>query len=585
MENFKRSLVIREATKLEDNSFEISFSSELPYLRMFNKTKAMYEVLSHDPSCVDLSRASDGLSLLWAHDETQQIGRAENIAIDPVEKKGTATIRFGSSQMAQEKFNDVANGIIKDVSFGYEVRAYKEVNSQDSKYPTAVVTNWMPYEISLVSVPADATVGVGRSLEDGLLENTQAEEATETPEEETTEDSCEDSASEIEVNITVNINTTETPSEEASIPEEEKMKETCTKSISHIEENNMDNKELEVAPVTMPKSQEKTFETKDLRSYSIGKAINGILNGKLTGFEAEVGQEMSLRGYQPSTIPYEAFQRSTEMNFSTATAGQEMKVTEFGSYLEMLLTGSALQKLGVPVLNLNAPTTFPALDSVPTPTAKAETATGSAGAVVTRQVTFSPNILVSGFGVSRTALNYAPASLDSYLKTAIMKKHVQQFDINAITKLVTEITQTVAGNGTGTIADDIAKIMQLATTVADVTDLNDSCAYLTRNAVLNNLKLVQRAGSLAIPVATQNTILDWKAVSSANVAQVAAKDPIIFGDWSYAAFANFGGGVNIVTDIYGANAYSDSVSLVAQAHYDAHIMNTLAFAKMVTEVA
>lgn len=590
MNKYKRSYAIREAAQLEDNSFQISFSSELPYLRIMDK-KPMYEVLSHEPTCVDLSRAVDGLSLLWSHDTTQQIGRAENIVIDPVEKKGTATIRFGSSQLAQEKFNDVANGICKDVSFGYEVRAYSEVATSGKKYPTAIVTDWMPYEISLVAVPADATVGVGRAMIDGedMPETETETPETETPETETTEDTTENCSSEIEVSITVNINT-ETPSTDDESATEEDLLKACTtdttKSKSIIEEITMDNKELETAPVTMPKAQEKTFETKDLRGYSIGKAINGILNGKLSGLEAEVGQEMNSRGYQSTTIPTEAFTRSTEMAWAGSNAGSDMKVPSFGSYLELLLTGSALQKLGVPVLNLQNSTVFPALDSVPTPAAQAEQGVAAtAGNVVTRQVVFNPNILISGFGVSRTALQYSPASLDSYLKTAIMKKHVQEFDKLAISKLLTEITHTVSGNGTGTISDDIAKIMELATTVADYTDFNDSCAFLTRNNVLNNLKLVQRAGSLAVPVATSNTILDWKAVSSANVAQVSTKDPIVFGDWSYAAFANFGAGVNIVTDIYGSNAYTDSVSLIAQAHYDAHIMNHNAFAKMVTEVA
>ena len=583
----QRSFNIRENGVInEDNSFSISFSSEKPYLRIINK-QPMMEVLSHDPKHMDLSRATQGLSLLWNHDKALQVGRAESITLDPVEKKGLATIRFGASEKARELASDVSTGIVSDVSFGYEVRNYEIIAPKNGeKYPTALVTDWMPYEISLVSVPADETVGVGRAMEDTCPTCGSTTDTT-SPEVDTEDTLTETSTPEIEVDITVNVIVNNEDSE--SNKSDELITEqdtTCIKSHSSIEEITMDNKELEITPVTMPKAQEKNFEVKDMKNYSVGRAINGILNGSLTGYEREISQELSMRGLQPTIIPTEAFTRSTEMAWADTGNGADMKVTGFGSYLELLLTGSALNKLGVPVMNLQAPTVFPALDSIATPTALAEQgAAVSPEAPFTRQVTFSPNILVSGFGVSRTALSYSPASLDSYLKQAIMKKHIQEFDKKAIAKLLTEITVTVAGNGTGTISDDIGKVMELATRVMDVTDLNDTCAYLTRNNILNALKLVVKASGLTVPVATKDTILDWKAVSSANLAQVSLKDPIIFGDWSYAAFANFGAGVNIVTDIYGANAYTDSVSLIAQAHYDAHILNVNAFAKMVTEVA
>ena len=79
-------------------------------------------------------------------------------------KKGRAQIRFGNSALAQEKFQDVQDGILRHISVGYSVNDMTcdnpEADWDDLRY---IVTDWQPYEISLVTVPADPTVGVGRS--------------------------------------------------------------------------------------------------------------------------------------------------------------------------------------------------------------------------------------------------------------------------------------------------------------------------------------------------------------------------------------------------------------------------------------
>ena len=70
---------------------------------------------------------------------------------------------FGKSQLADEVFQDIVDGIRSNVSVGYEItKMEKAKGKQDEENPKYRV-NWKPLEASIVSVPADATVGVGRS--------------------------------------------------------------------------------------------------------------------------------------------------------------------------------------------------------------------------------------------------------------------------------------------------------------------------------------------------------------------------------------------------------------------------------------
>jgi len=138
----------------DDTRMEFSFSSETAVERWFGN-----EVLSHDAGAADLSRLNDAAPLLWNHDPNQIIGVVENARIGG-DKRGYATVRFGTSQKAQEILSDVRAGIIRNVSFGY--RILDMVEEKRSGVPTYTATRWVPMEVSCVSIPADPTIGIGR---------------------------------------------------------------------------------------------------------------------------------------------------------------------------------------------------------------------------------------------------------------------------------------------------------------------------------------------------------------------------------------------------------------------------------------
>ena len=151
----KRSEVADFTVSDDERSIEFPFSSEYPVARYFGN-----EVLSHDERSADLSRLNDSAPLLFNHDPNKVIGVVERAWIDGKKKRGYVNVRFSRNAFAQEVLADVRDGVLRNVSFGYAINDMEQRGSGDF-----VATSWAPYEVSVVSIPADPTVGVGRSLE------------------------------------------------------------------------------------------------------------------------------------------------------------------------------------------------------------------------------------------------------------------------------------------------------------------------------------------------------------------------------------------------------------------------------------
>lgn len=174
-EHQKRSVLgnyCRESTidkvDTDNRTVELSFSSETPYGRWFGD-----EILCHDEECINLERFNNGLgTLLFNHDRDAVVGHIEKVWIE--DNRGKALVRFDEDEQSETIFQKVQSGTLQGVSVGYSIKRYDVLREKDSvssngrfKGPDAVVvTDWEPLEISIVSIPADLTVGVGRSAEE-----------------------------------------------------------------------------------------------------------------------------------------------------------------------------------------------------------------------------------------------------------------------------------------------------------------------------------------------------------------------------------------------------------------------------------
>lgn len=143
----------------DKRTVELAFSSEIEVERWYG-----IEILDHSPESVRLDRLRDGGALLVDHDWTDQVGVVESVSID-ADRRGRAVVRFGRSARADEIFQDIVDGIRKHVSVGYRVLAAKLQETRDEWQDVYRITEWEPFEISIVSVPADTSVGIGRALD------------------------------------------------------------------------------------------------------------------------------------------------------------------------------------------------------------------------------------------------------------------------------------------------------------------------------------------------------------------------------------------------------------------------------------
>jgi HK97 family phage major capsid protein len=157
---FRTATLDRAALNEEKRTIDVTFSSEFPVERYFG-----VEILDHSEGSVDLSRMNGSAPLLVNHDTGAQCGVIEKAWVK--DRKLMATVRFGSSAYAEEIFRDVKDGIRSLVSIGYRLMDRKTVVMEevDGK-ETYRFMQWQPYEGSIVPIPADPTVGIGRSEPD-----------------------------------------------------------------------------------------------------------------------------------------------------------------------------------------------------------------------------------------------------------------------------------------------------------------------------------------------------------------------------------------------------------------------------------
>jgi hypothetical protein len=117
-----------------------------------------YEELDMSPQAVRLDRLNSGAALLNNHqsaDLSNILGVVERAWIENGE--GRARVRFSERAEVDPIFRDVAAGIIRNVSVGYQVHQWSEPErANKDEPPTYRALDWEPMELSLVGVPFDA---------------------------------------------------------------------------------------------------------------------------------------------------------------------------------------------------------------------------------------------------------------------------------------------------------------------------------------------------------------------------------------------------------------------------------------------
>jgi HK97 family phage major capsid protein/HK97 family phage prohead protease len=330
--------------EVDDRIYEFPFSSEYPVARYFGN-----EILSHEMDAADLSRLNDGAPLLFNHNPDRVIGVVERAYINGKKKRGYARVRFSRNAFAQEVLSDVKDGVLRNVSFGYSIDKMEERGSGDF-----VATAWSPYEVSVVSVPADPGVGIGRSLE-----AEQAASAAPTP----------DPIPAMETNTT-DLAVVRAEAAEAERSRIAGITALCDKhgmgdigrqmiesgrSIDEARAAVLD--KLGAKPIEAVKPVE--LEQRDAANYSISEGIRAALSGDWSSREAglvkEISQEVqrtsgfSQSGKRGFFVPFSALSKRATYVTSGATTGGNLVATDLmaDEFIEALRNQSVMLNLGI----------------------------------------------------------------------------------------------------------------------------------------------------------------------------------------------------------------------------------------------
>lgn len=210
---------------------EITFSccSDTPYERYDDEADLFYnQILVISEDAVDLSRLNNSAPLLFNHDADKLLGMVQQAYI--IENKVFVKVRFSrNDEFAERIYKDILDGVIKNVSIGYQIEAYED-KKQNGSY-NRYITKWMIFETSIVSIPADASVGIrSKNIKEvkNMEENKPIETPVEAPETETPAEVVEE-VKEIE---------TEAPAEEVAEVEAE------AKEASELEALQQENEAL-----------------------------------------------------------------------------------------------------------------------------------------------------------------------------------------------------------------------------------------------------------------------------------------------------------------------------------------------------
>jgi len=144
--------LIDETDDSQTDQMTFSFSSETPV-----KRNGFNEILDHSVESVNLDRLKRDAPLLFNHDMDKPIGRVKNAWVE--NNRGRATIQWGTSDLAKQVRNDVEIGVLRNISVGYTIE-----ESEEDKDGNIRATRWTGHELSVVTIPADTSIGIGRSL-------------------------------------------------------------------------------------------------------------------------------------------------------------------------------------------------------------------------------------------------------------------------------------------------------------------------------------------------------------------------------------------------------------------------------------
>ena len=553
------TLEIKQVEK-EDRTIEFPFSSELPVERYFGN-----EVLEHTRKAANLKRLNDGAPFLWNHNPDQVLGVVERAYIDEKKKRGYARVRFSKEEFADSKFRDVKDKILRNISFGYVINKAEEV--EDS----IVARDWEAFEVSLTPIPADASIGLGRAINNKI----EANHMQNNNKKDNIMEEAHVSASSDALPTKLNLKNMTTNEKELDLVRSEdavnkalksdrarfdQIRKTGKKydmndladeyirdgrSVQEFNQAVMDQWNPEkITP--KPQDAEIGLSEAETRSFSFIKALNYLANPgdraarEAAAFEIEASNAAAKKAGRVSrgiTVPYDVMRR--DLKTSPATQGGNLVQTDLdaANFIDLLRNSSALDQAGATTLTgLQGNIAIPRQSGAATAYWVAEGGAPTESQQAIQQVSMVPRTCGAFTDISRKLLIQSSLDVEQMVRNDIAKVIALEIDRAALygTGSSNEPLglHNTSGIGTESITANnptFAQVVNMESDVAAANALMGNLAYITGATIRGAMKVKAKdSGSGLFLWDGNNTVNGYNAYMSN---QVEAGD-IWFGNWS-----------------------------------------------------
>jgi HK97 family phage major capsid protein len=561
----------------ERRTARIAISSEEPVERSFGK-----EVLEHSAEAIDLSFLASGRApLLLDHDPEKQIGVIESVDLDDSARRLRATVRFGRNGLAKEAFDDVVDGIRANISVGY---AIKKMEKDKRSSDTYIAKSWRPVEASLVSIPADVTVGLGRS-----------DQAAEEPVIRT--DFKEDKMSEVDI-AAVEADAKKAAQRNAAqiveLGARHSRSDLAQKAISEgksIEEFRGELLEV-IGSERALEAQDVGLTEKEVKRFSLVRAIHALANPtdrraqEAARFEfdcSDAASEQYGRAAQGIMLPAEVL-RNWKRDLNSADEAA-LFTDDFrgGDFIDVLRNASSVMQAGARMLGgLSGDVKIPKKTAAASATWIAtEGGVSTESEMTVGQVSMTPKTLGAFTDITRQLLIQSSLDVEALVRDDLAQAIALAIDLAGLegsgssgqptgilnTSGVNTVTAFAAVNPT------FAEVVTLETAVAEDNALMGNLAYIMPAAMYGALKTTEKAsGTAQFVVEPGGTINGYRGI----VSNQGTAGNLYFGNFSDLLVGMFGG-LDIVVDPYTAST-SGTIRVVALQSIDVAVRHAVSFA-------
>lgn len=619
---YHRQVAIEQrAIDKDKRTIELSFSSEEPVRRYFGK-----EVLGHEKKEVDLSFLGSGNApFLLGHWADDQVGVVESATVG-TDRKGRAVVRLGKSGLAEEVFNDIVDGIRKNVSVGYAIQKLQLVEEDEKNGPTYRAVKWKPLEISLVAVPADETVGVGRQarqygpVQTEIITQDDKKRGDTMPTETTDTTTIKTQAPAPAVDVEA-IKTKARNEEKARVADIMETGEAHNMRDAALKAVNEGKSAADFQRAVLAELKKRNLEPvqqgadvgltgKEARQFSFCRAINALANPtdrtaqEAAAFEFECSRAVAdkiRRTARGIMVPLEVLKR--DMTVGTPAAGGYLVGTDHlaANFIEMLRNRMLTQSLGALVLSgLVGDVAIPKQTGGATAYWVAEGSDVTESTPAVGQLALAPKTCGALSDISRKLLIQSSPDAEMLVRNDLSRTLALALDAAGIAGtgasnqptgiLYTTGIGDVAG-GTNGLAPTWPNIVGLETEVSiDNADIG-ALAYLSNAKVRGALKQTEKATGTAQFIWENGTepgfglLNGYRAGTSNQVpsdldkgTSVGVCSAIIFGNWADLVYGLWGT-VDITVDPY-TQAPSGTVRVVALQDADVGVRHAESFAAM-----